>query len=232
MDESLTKKKAVGWVFATVLAPLLIAYVLSVPCISFWYYQTGHQGQPPGDVIMRVFMDVAAPALWATIALWWLIHRKTSSFAELFATRTGSFVRDLPIGLGLGALWVVIYGLWVVPFGEMFVIDLAKLRSIPASLSAGFCEEFLFRGFVFLVIARAGGGWKSQVVYSSLAFGAAHLTWGPWGMAWTVVLGFTFGAARLWCGNVWPAVVAHTLLDLCIEPGLIEKAATMSRSFG
>ena len=31
---------------------------------------------------------------------------------------------------------------------------------------------------------------------------------------------------KLRCGMVWPAVVAHTLLDLCIAPGLIEKALT------
>jgi Na+-driven multidrug efflux pump len=42
----------------------------------------------------------------------------------------------------------------------------------------------------------------------------------------TTVLGFTFGLAVLWRGNVWPAVAAHTLLNLCIEPGLLEKALT------
>ena len=30
--------------------------------------------------------------------------------------------------------------------------------------------------------------------------------------------------ARGWRGNVWPAVLAHTILNLCIEPGLIMKA--------
>jgi membrane protease YdiL (CAAX protease family) len=28
----------------------------------------------------------------------------------------------------------------------------------------------------------------------------------------------------LWRGSIWPAVVAHTLLNLCIEPGMFEKA--------
>ncbi len=49
-------------------------------------------------------------------------------------------------------------------------------------------------------------------------------------MLWTAAFGFTFGAAVLWRGNVWPAVVAHTLLNLCIEPGLIEKALAGSFS--
>jgi membrane protease YdiL (CAAX protease family) len=65
---------------------------------------------------------------------------------------------------------------------------------------------------------------KKRRVVSSIAFGLAHCFWGPYGMLWTTILGLTLGLAVLWRGSVWPAVVAHTLLDLCIEPGLIEKA--------
>ena len=111
----------------------------------------------------------------------------------------------------------------------MFVLDQGKLASLPTSLSAGFCEEFLFRGFVMLLILRAGGQTKSQVLWSSLAFGVAHIMWGPVGMLFTVILGASLAVVTLWRGNVWAAVVAHTLLDICIEPSLMEKVVKFTQ---
>ena len=78
------------------------------------------------------------------------------------------------------------------------------------------------------LILRAGGGSKAQVLWPSLAFGLAHIMWGPVGMLFTVALGASFAVVTLWRGNVWAAVAAHTLLDLCIEPGLMAKAMTFS----
>jgi membrane protease YdiL (CAAX protease family) len=79
------------------------------------------------------------------------------------------------------------------------------------------------------LIARAGSGPKSQVLWSSLAFGVAHVMWGPVGMLFTVFLAASFAVATLWRGNVWAAVTAHTLLNLCIEPGLMEKAMAFAQ---
>lgn len=147
------------------------------------------------------------------------------AFAELFSIRTSSAWKDLALGISLGGLWVVADGMMgTPPFAEMSRLDAAKLISVPTSLSAGLCEEFLFRGFVFLVIARAGGSGGAQIIWSSLAFGAAHFAWGPYGMLFTFLLGLTLGAARHLRGGVWSAVAAHSILNLCIEPGLMEWA--------
>jgi len=165
------------------------------------------------------------PALWAAVLLWWWMHRKKATFAELYLTRSSALCIDIGLGLVLGVLWVGVYGLFdVVSWRDMFTLHGAKLPSIPASLSAGFCEEFLYRGFLFWLLAAAGAGKGSRLIAASLAFGLAHCFWGPWGMAWTTVLGFTFGLAVLWRGNVWPVVAAHAFLDLFIEPALIQKA--------
>ena len=167
------------------------------------------------------------PALWASVALWWWVHRKKATFAELYLTRSNVLAKDIWIGCSLGVLWVGVYGLFdVVSWQDMVALDIAKLASIPTSLSAGLCEEFLYRGFLFWLLAAAGGGGKTKLIVASVAFGLGHCFWGPWGMLWTTALGFSFGLIVLWRGNVWPAVVAHALLDLFIEPGLIEKALT------
>ena len=229
--EAISKKKAVAWTSATVFGSLGIIVFFSNAYVAYWYVRTAHQGPPPMQVVVKGTMAMTGPGLWLTVGIWWLIHRRKAPFAELFATKTDSVLKDLLVGAALGAVWVALYGAFnVVSFAEMFVLDRAKLISLPTSVSAGFCEEFLFRGFVFLVIARAGGSGKHRIVYSSLAFGLAHVFWGPWGMLWTVVLGFTLAAVRLWRGSVWPAVAAHMVLDLCIEPALLDKA--MSGGFG
>jgi membrane protease YdiL (CAAX protease family) len=177
-------------------------------------------------MIQAMFIGLP-PALWGTVALWWWLHRKKARFGNLFLAQSSAIVPDIGIGICLGVLWVAIYGLMdVVSWQEMFNLDSAKLASIPTSLSAGFCEEFLYRGFLFWLLSTAGASKGLRLLIASIAFGLAHCFWGPWGMAWTTVLGFTFGLAVLWRGNVWPAIMAHTLLDLCIEPGLIEKALT------
>jgi len=230
--QRLSKRQAVKWTLLTIVTPLAVSLFAANAYVFAWYMRmdaagTPYNGPPPNDVVFRGVMLTAGVGLWFTVFLWWLLWRKTCSFGELFATRSRHLPIDLVAGSLLGAGWVGVYGaLGWPPFSAMFVFDTAKLASLPTSISAGFCEEFLFRGFVMLVIARAGGGVAAQVVWSSLAFGAAHFMWGPVGMLFTVALGASFAGVSLWRGSVWPAVVAHTLLDLCIEPAMFEQAMT------
>ena len=228
--ELIPKRAAIKWIVLTIVIPLAVTMFASNFYFAIWYMKmamagTPHQGGPPLQIIQRAFISTASIGLWFTVGLWWFLRRKAESFSALFGTRTDSFTKDFLTGLILGVLWVIIYGLvgWP-PFSTMFVVNAAKFKSLFTSLSAGFCEEFLFRGFVIAIIARAGGEKKAQLIWSSLAFGAAHLFWGPIGMLFTFVLGITFAAVTLRRGNVWAAVVAHSILNVCIEPGLIEKA--------
>lgn len=226
----ITKRNATKWIIFTIVTPLVAGMVLSFFYIAFWYMKmamagTPHQGSPPAEIIQGAVFSTAWLGLWLTVGLWWLINRKKQPSSTLFGTRTDSFKKDLSAGLILGGFWVAVYGLigWP-PFADMFILNLAKLKSIPTSLSAGFCEEFLFRGFVIAMIARAGGTRKAQLIWSSLAFGIAHVMWGPIGMLFTVALGIMFAAITLRRGNVWAAVVAHSILNLCAEPALLEKS--------
>ncbi len=222
--EKISKKKAIRWTIATVFVPLAASMVFSNVYLFFWYLKTGYRGKPPVDVIQTAVMHTGIFGLWFTVGLWWLMQKREKSFADLFGTRTDSFLKDFLIGLLLGGFWAAVYGLIGWPsFSSMFVLNFEKLKSVPVSLSAGFCEEFLFRGFVILMIASAGGTQRSQIIWSSLAFGAAHLFWGPVGMLFTVAFGVTFAIVRIKRGSVWPAVVAHCVLNLCIEPALMNK---------
>lgn len=226
--QTIPKNKAVFWILATVFTPLCFSMFFSNAYIAFWYMKTGHQGPPPMPIIQKGIMYMAGFGLWLTVGFWWLIKKNRDAFPVLFQTRSNSPGKDLMWGLLLGGFWVAVYGAIGWPsFSSMFALNSAKLKSLFTSISAGVCEEFLFRGFVILVIARAGGGFRSQLIWSSLAFGLAHIFWGPIGMLFTVALGFSFAFVTLKRGNVWSAVVAHSLLNVCVEPALFEKAMSV-----
>ena len=223
------------WTIATIITPLAASLLCANLYVALWYARlaatgTPHNGAPPLEVVQRAVMVTSSVGLWLTVGLWWWLNRRRDSFATLFNTRANTWLKDAGLGLVLGFGWVSVYGLIGWPsFSAMFRLDWAKLASIPASVSAGFCEEFLFRGFLILLLARAGKSPGVRLLWSSLAFGLAHLLWGPVGMLFTALLGASFAAVTLWRRNIWAAVVAHTFLNLCIEPALFEKALTYQR---
>jgi len=82
------------------------------------------------------------------------------------------------------------------------------------ALTAGVCEEFLFRGFVMAALFRAGLHTWLVVVVSSAMFGLAHLYQGKGGSLGTGILGALFALVRITYGSLLPAVVWHSVLDM------------------
>jgi CAAX protease family protein len=82
------------------------------------------------------------------------------------------------------------------------------------ALTAGVCEEFLYRGFAMAAIIRAGSPVWGAVLLSSLLFGLAHLYQGRGGAVGTMLLGALFGAARIGYDSLVPGVFWHSAVDL------------------
>jgi len=82
------------------------------------------------------------------------------------------------------------------------------------SLTAGVCEEFLFRGFVMAALVRSGLARWLGVLLSSAMFGLAHLYQGKAGSLGTGILGAVFATARIASASLLPAVVWHSALDM------------------
>ena len=82
------------------------------------------------------------------------------------------------------------------------------------ALTAGLCEEFLYRGFAMAALFRAGlPGW-SVVILSAILFGLAHLYQGRSGVAGTILLGAVFGGVRILCDSIVPLIFWHAAIDL------------------
>lgn len=85
-----------------------------------------------------------------------------------------------------------------------------------ASITAGICEETLFRGFLLHYLH--GFPWALTLTFalliSSLIFGLNHLFGGVGGVVGSATGGFLFGLVFLLTGNLLLPVILHALVDL------------------
>ena len=81
------------------------------------------------------------------------------------------------------------------------------------SVTAGICEEILYRGFLIwylaLLIPLA-----PAVVVSSLLFGFAHAYQGTKGVLQTGLVGLGLGILYVLSGSLWAPMAVHALVDL------------------
>lgn len=96
---------------------------------------------------------------------------------------------------------------------------------VPLALTAGICEELLFRGFVQWALAQAlPGAWLAALA-QALLFGLAHAYQGARGVFLTFAVG-VFLTGVVWVsGSLWPAMLVHALLDLNAGDFAIRVAA-------
>jgi membrane protease YdiL (CAAX protease family) len=84
---------------------------------------------------------------------------------------------------------------------------------IAVALSAGFCEEFIFRGYLQEQCRRITGSVAAAVVIQALIFGGAHgyQGWAP--MLTILFIGLLFGAVVVWRKSLAPTMIAHGAAD-------------------
>ncbi len=91
---------------------------------------------------------------------------------------------------------------------------------IGVSASAGFGEELTYHGFL---LAGLNGwlqhGWYAAVV-ANLAFGVLHGYQGPAGMVRAFSMGFVLCVPVVVGAGLWPAIVAHFLVNALLGLGL------------
>jgi uncharacterized protein len=83
-------------------------------------------------------------------------------------------------------------------------------------VTAGVCEEWLYRGFFLAVVAALAGDLPTGVLVlvAAVAFGLAHAYQGRAGIVTTGVLGGVMAAVYLDTGSLLLPVVLHALIDL------------------
>jgi len=169
-------------------------------------------------------------ALWSlTAGMWWVAHRH------------GLTLADFGLSLREPAKIARITGILALAAVAMLALNHLKLRRMPIAmleksaasvksffphgasefalfvllaLSAGFCEELLYRGWLLHLIAAATHSLALPLLLSSLAFGLGHAYQGPRGILGTGLIGLFFGFFFVWADSVVPVQALHALIDL------------------
>lgn len=85
---------------------------------------------------------------------------------------------------------------------------------VAVSVSVGFCEELVFRGYLqtqFAAFTRRA--WLAVALQAAI-FGLAHAEQGPSSMARIALYGVGFGALARWRRSLAPGIVCHVWTDL------------------
>jgi CAAX protease family protein len=87
------------------------------------------------------------------------------------------------------------------------------LPYLALAITAGLCEEFLYRGFSMAAFSRLGLQAWVVVLLSSILFGLAHSYQGRGGVIVTLLIGLALGASRIAYDSLVPAILWHTAID-------------------
>ena len=146
--------------------------------------------------------------------------------------------RDLGLGIALALVLMVVHSLvrtiatplivqWTGANPHLAEQTFAAIRgnlplflmTVPVVwLFAGLGEEFLFRGYLMTRLSQLFGGgrlaWGMAIASQAILFALSHWYQGPVGMVPIGVGAVVTGIATVaWGRNLWPAIIAHALID-------------------
>ncbi|MGP8250536.1 MAG: CPBP family intramembrane glutamic endopeptidase [Terracidiphilus sp.] len=87
-----------------------------------------------------------------------------------------------------------------------------RRRFHAVSITAGVCEEALYRGFLLWYFAVWAGVWPAAVL-SAVVFGVGHAYLGVRQIPNTAVVGLVMATLAILSGSLWPAMLLHAAID-------------------
>jgi CAAX protease family protein len=79
--------------------------------------------------------------------------------------------------------------------------------------TAGFCEEFLYRGFLLVELNQWFHSMTVAWIVSSIVFGLAHIYQGVSGVVRAAALGALLAFPVIHLGSLYPSMAAHFVID-------------------
>ena len=159
---------------------------------------------------------VAISAVPLTVLGYWLLVRFVGGRPVIEVGGRGAALRELLVGLTIGALLMSAVIAVLALLGSYHVVDVGWSTGILAGLGAGvlagFTEEILFRGILLRLIEGWVGTWWALAITSFL-FGISHLgnahatVFGA--VAIALEAGILLGACYLLTRRLWLAIGLH-----------------------
>jgi len=159
---------------------------------------------------------------YATIGL----RRRGLSLRDLLGDRWAGpkdVVRDVAIALVVWAAWSLGEAFVQSHLGKDSAADFGGLLPrapleialwVVLSLTAGFCEEVVFRGYLQKQFSAFTGSAILGMVIQAVIFGVSHGYQGLRNMILITIYGAVFGALALWRKSLKPGIVLHAWTDV------------------
>lgn len=163
---------------------------------------------------------------WATVAfICWGLERRGSRVSDLVG---GNWARGIHVlrDFGIGIAFILIFGGAVEGLGYLLKVvppqDMREMMPqtwfemiawVLLSLTGGFCEEVIFRGYLQRQFSAFTHSLVVGIVFQALAFGLGHGYQGWKLLSLIAVYGACFGVLAHWRHSLRPGIIAHVLQD-------------------
>jgi membrane protease YdiL (CAAX protease family) len=216
----LTRAVAPWWHTAILLLLLASTSLLGV--------RAAHRDSVAAHHVGRYLTGICAE--WVLLLLTWLgLRMRRVRIAELLGFRRGWDALGEDVGAA-AVFWIAaivvlaMIGLALKAAGlsgpQKTLMGIAPQSSVELllwvmlSMSAGFCEELVFRGYFLRQFASIGAGLWIGVACSSLLFGVSHGYEGAAGMIAITAYGALFCVLTILRKSLRPGMIAHAWHDI------------------
>ncbi|MBB3868691.1 CPBP family intramembrane metalloprotease [Parageobacillus toebii NBRC 107807] len=170
---------------------------------------------------------------WVTvgiIALYWrMTHR---DFQDLGFINNLADIKDFLLGFLVSLLFALIINFIIIMnvksikkklYQQLEIIEFMlpedfkeRMLFVLVALTAGFCEEVMFRGFMFYYLKELPFHIPLFVIamITSIIFGTAHLYQGWKNVIGTGLMGFSLACLYIYFGTIWVPMIIHIIIDL------------------
>jgi len=165
---------------------------------------------------------------WGLVLFIWrgALRKDAAKLRELIGGRWSGprdVARDVALALGAWLAWVGIQhgcDTWLHPGHARSIENLLPKSVVEISLwialsiSAGFCEELVFRGYLQRQFAALTGSNVIGLLLQAALFGVSHGYQGVAATATVALFGVVYGSLALWRRSLRPGMIAHAWSDI------------------
>ncbi len=212
------------------LVTLLIMGV-ALPLLGIWDFRrlTRWVEEGRSDALIKTYNWILVMEWGLTLAflVWWLGAGRDLDSLGLIPMAAGW--QWLAIGLGLAGMLFMIFQMKTVmgspeklaeareQMGELGHLAPKTPKEdrlfVLVSITAGVCEEILYRGFLLAALAPVLGMWTA-VALTSAIFGLAHVYQGWVGIGKAALAGLVMALLTVFSGSLFIAILLHAVIDL------------------
>jgi membrane protease YdiL (CAAX protease family) len=214
------------------VAPLWHTSVLIVVILALSYMQARQQlGPAPVQLNSRLPLYIATILFELSLFLYvWLfgLRLTRTPVRALIGGRWSSFT-DVAIDIGVAIVFWLFVAAVLLVFGKVLGENTTGLRAMKPLLpqgplemgvwvilcvTAGFCEEVVFRGYFQRQFLALTGSINTAIILQAVVFGMGHMYEGWKGVITIMVYGALFGILASMRRSLRPGMIQHAGQDL------------------